>query len=256
MGFRVSMLVMGLLVLNVIVVEAQVMDNDATGVIEESGQSTTNLSEQPAENLEQPLPIPVPDEASMIESVVAQLHLNTFEAAMGDLSSCGDDAICLKRAKKIKSWICAAAVCDGTDTRKKPVDCFERFFSEYSKEVQDQINALICSLIESPSAETRTALLSRLPDGTKEGEDGMVRHGAYLFALKGSAASCENYIKDYVGPDGGPQWKDRWYSTLLGCRILSNTTTREQEEAEFRRQVTSTVTEIPPASASPAYDKQ
>lgn len=224
MSFRVSMLVIGLLFLNAIGVEAQVIDNGTSGMMEETEQS--------AKPIEQPLTTPVLDQA-LIKSIVDQWHLNMYEAAAGDLSLCGDDTICLKYAKRIKSWICAAAVCEGSDTSKRPVDCFEEFLNESSKDVQDQINALICPLIKSPGAETRRAVLSHISDSTKEGEDGMVRYGAYLFALKGSAVSCQNHIKDYVGAYGGTQWNHRWYSALSGCRILAHESTREQEEKDF-----------------------
>ena len=53
-------------------------------------------------------------------------------------------------------------------------------------------------------------------------------------ALKGSAESCENYIKSYVGAYGyGSQWNYRWYRALSGCRILAHESTREQEEKDF-----------------------
>lgn len=224
MNFRVSMLVIGLLVSNVIGVEAQVIDTGTSGIMEETGQS--------AEIREQPLTTPASDQTLIIKSIVNRLHLNMYEAAAGDLSLCGDDTICLKYAKRIKSWICAAAACEGPDTSKRPVDCFEEFLNEYSKEVQDQINELICPLIKSPGAETRRAVLSHIPDSTKEGEDGMVRYGAYLLALNGSTVSCENYIKNYVGAYG-PQWDSGWYRALSGCRILAQESTREQEEKDL-----------------------
>lgn len=186
---------------------------------------------QPAENQEQPLMTPGLDQAS-IKSVVDQLHLNMYEAAAGDLSLCGDDTICLKHAKRIKSWICAVAVCDGTDTSKKLVDCFEGVSKPDSKEAQDQINSSLCSLIKTPSSETRRALLTQIPDTT---EDRLVEEGAYLLALKGSAGAGESYIKNYVGAYGGPQWNYQWYKALSGCRILAHESAREQEEKDFYR---------------------
>ena len=94
------------------------------------------------------------------KALVDQLDLKMYEAAAGDLSLCGDDKDCLEQAKEIKYWLCAAAVCDGTDKSKKPIDCFEGVSDKYSKEDQDQINSSICSLIESPGTVTRQALLS------------------------------------------------------------------------------------------------
>ncbi len=248
MNFRISMLVIGLMVWNALVVEAQVIDNDATSAIEESGQSTTNLSEQPAENLEQPLPIPVPDEASMIESVVAQLHLNMFEAAMGDLSLCKDDEMCLRHTPRIKSWLCAASACEKKN--KAVRDCFDE--DDVPREIELIVDTLVCPMVLSPSDTTRQAILDVAPETSV---DELAEYGAYILAVKEGAGSCHDHIKNYLQTHGSNKYMNL-NRVLAGCRILSHTTTREQEEAEFRRQATSTVTEIPPASASPAYDKQ
>lgn len=230
MNFRVSMMVIGLLVLNAIVVEAQFIANDTGNIMEETEQSAEPREQSlttPAEIL---VPASVIDQA--VKSNVDRLHLNMYEAAAaGDLSLCGDDTICLKHAKDIKSWICGAAVCDGTDTSKKPVDCFEGASDPESKEDRDQRNSSLCSLIKTPSSETRRNLLTHM--GYLEYEDNFVESEAYLMALKGSAVSCESYIKDYVGPYGGPQWNYRWYRALSGCRILAHESTREQEEKDF-----------------------
>ena len=160
------------------------------------------------------------------------LHLRTFEAATGDLSLCAGDKDCFKYAKEIKAWVCAADVCERKATSKKPLDCWVGGLREYSKEVIDQTNPLMCPALNSPSLETRRAVLSHLPRWDVEGEDTFVEYGAYLMALKGSAASCEDYIKNYVGAYG-PQWKFKWYRMLSGCRILAHERTREQEEKDF-----------------------
>ncbi len=162
------------------------------------------------------------------KSLVDRLSLKTFEAA-GDLSLCADDKVCLKDAQEIKSWRCAAGVCDGTDKSKEPTACFKGFFGKYSIEVIDQIDASICPFIKSPSTVTRQALLSHIPNGD---EDYLVDAGVYLLALKGSAVSCENYIKNYVGPYG-PAWNAHWYKYMSGCRILAKKRTREEEEKDF-----------------------
>jgi hypothetical protein len=200
----------------------------------------------PDENMEQPLMTPVPDYHDSIEntelpleldyqdsikSVVDRLHLNAYEAAIGDLSLCGGDMACLEHAKDIKSWICLVAVCNGTDISKKPFACLEEILKQESPiEFEDQINEWICPAVESPSTETRKVFMDHVPVA---GEDSLVEGGAYLMALKGSAVSCENYIKDYVSPYGEPQWNHQWYQALSGCRILARESTREQEEKDL-----------------------
>lgn len=196
---------------------------------------TENQEQYPVENKDdQPvvmsLKTPVPDEIPF-ESFVKRWHFNRYQAvAADDLSVCADDEICLKHAKRIKSWVCAATVCGGADTTKKPVDCFEEFREEYAPEMQEQINLAICPVIQSSSPETREALLTKIPGST---EDKLMEYGAYLLALKGSAESCENYIKKYVGPFDNGRWNLEWYRALSGCRILARERTREQEEKDF-----------------------
>lgn len=213
---------------NSLVVEAQVVDNGANSTMEEAGQS--------AETSEHPLAAPMPNR-DFIKSAVDQFHLNIFEAVMGDMSLCGDDDICLRKAKRIvESWMCAAAICREPSVGKRPVDCFD--VADYSKEIRDQINALICPLIKTPSSEIRKTILHlvQIEDSTAN-EDEMVRYGAYLLALdsEGSAAACVNYIKDYVGEYNSSRWGPRWYSALSGCRILAQESTREEEEQDFSR---------------------
>ena len=161
--------------------------------------------------------------------LVDQLDLKLFVAALGDLSLCADDGQCSKHAKRIRTWLCAAVACDGADKSKKPLDCFEGISDQF-KNNQDQMNALICPLLKSPSPETRKTFLSRIPDWD---ERDLVEKVAYVLALEGSAAACENYIKEYVGPYG-PQWKFSWYRAMSGCRILAGDSTRDLEEKNYR----------------------
>ncbi len=165
------------------------------------------------------------------KDLVDRLNLKIYEAAAGNLSLCGKEDHCLKPVSTIKGFLCVDAACTGTDKSKKPFDCF-KFQGEpdkYTADVQDKINSLTCYLIKSPSSEIRRELLTYV-QGVNE--DFLVENGAYLIALKGSEASCERYIKNYVG-DYGPQWKSIWYKALSGCRILAGETTREQEEKDF-----------------------
>jgi hypothetical protein len=165
------------------------------------------------------------------KSLVNSLNLKMYEAAAGNVSICADDKICLRHAENIKSWLCAASVCEGTDNSKKPLDCFEGASGKYSQKVQDQINSLACSLIKSPNSQIRQAILADMPD-LKEGESYLVEDGAYLKAFKGSAVSCEDYIKNYISTYG-LKWESHWYRALSGCRILAGTSTREQEEKDY-----------------------
>jgi hypothetical protein len=169
------------------------------------------------------------------KSFIDRLDLKMYEAAAGDLSLCGNDRGCLGDAVRLKSLSCAADVCDGTDKSKKSLNCFEgefeRDIDKYSKENRDQISSSICALIESPSTMTRQALLRHLSDSNLT-EGKLVELGAYLLALKGSAASCENYMKDYIGTYG-LQWTYQWCRALSGCRILARESTYKQEEKDF-----------------------
>jgi len=161
------------------------------------------------------------------QSLVEQLGLKTFEALQGNLSVCGDDAKCVSQAKRIKSFQCAAGVCDGRDKSQKAIDCFEGGFKQSPPEVRDQIEASMCSLIESPSALTRQAFLKHISDNETT-EDELVEFGAYNLALKGDAQSCENYIKNNIG-SGSFQW----YRALSGCRILAGEKTLVLEEKDY-----------------------
>ena len=170
-----------------------------------------------------------------LKAFVDNLQLVEYEAAAGDLSLCAGDEGCLRHAKKIKSWLCAAALCDGTDNRKAPGTCFPKISQGLSIGKQLQINETICPVIKSPNTKTRRALLSFIPKGNrseKEKEDDLVKEGACLMALRMSAGACEGYIKNYVGAYGS-QWRYEWFRALSGCRILAHESTRRQEEKDF-----------------------
>jgi hypothetical protein len=188
-------------------------------------------AQQGADNQQQPSMTPVNGVVTMKptvtkEMLIEELQLNVFVAAGGDLTSCAGDKGCLRHAMGIKSWVCIAGVCDGTDKTKKPLDCTKDIADQYPSNVQDEINSNFCPLIKSPGADTRKVLLAYVP------EDSLVEYGAYLLALKGSAPACENYVKDYIGAYG-PQWKSKWYRVMSGCRILAGASTRQLEEKNF-----------------------
>ena len=82
----------------------------------------------------------------------------------------------------------------------------------------------------SPGSLTRKALLSHLDRGASE--DDLIEYGAYLFALKGAKDSCEEYIKDYLGPFGS-RWDSHWFAALSGCRILTHASTSSAEEKDY-----------------------
>ena len=196
------------------------------------------LAQQDANNQDQQIMTPVSGPSgSAVEQptdlrkvLVDRLDLKRYEAAAGDLSSCVDDKRCLKLAKRIKFWVCANAICDGTDKSKKLIDCFGGGSNKYSQKDQDQIASSMCAVIESSSPVTRQALLRHLSDSNTT-EDDLVEYAAYPLAL-GSAVSCEDYIKNYVGAYGS-QWTSQWYKAMSGCRILAHERTREQEEKDF-----------------------
>jgi len=159
---------------------------------------------------------------------VDRLDLKMYEAASGDLSLCADDQQCISKAKIMKAWFCAASACDGNDKSIEPIDCLKNLDNHESTSDLLQINRLICPYLKTPNIDTRRALLSHMQ--TKE--DKLVEIEAYLLALKGSAVSCENYIKDYVGAYGS-NWNLQWYRAMSGCNILAGKTTVKQEEADI-----------------------
>ena len=152
-----------------------------------------------------------------------------FEAATGDLKLCEGQKDCLIDAKELRPWLCAQAVCEGTDKSKVPTACFGGTFKKFSQDDLGQINAAICPVIKSPGPDTRKAFLAHLPH-TQEGN--VVRFEAFLLAIKGSAESCKEAIRNFVGPYG-PNWDYKWYKAISGCRILGHERTRAQEEKDF-----------------------
>jgi len=189
------------------------------------------VAQQVSKNQDKPLMSLVPglNGPDLRDIHVLRLSLRTFEAAMGDLSLCGNDVHCLNEAKRIKSWRCASDLCDGAVKSKEPITCAPELSQKLSIQAQEQINALICPLIKSPTVETRKAALNYMPGNS---EDDLVKMGGYLLALKGSAGACEEYIKGYVG-SYSYKWNAQWYSALSGCRILARERTRQEEERDF-----------------------
>ena len=158
-------------------------------------------------------------------------YLRMYEAAGGDISLCANKEDCLVDAQRIRSWFCAADVCAGADKSRKAINCFEELSNKYSKEAQEQIDSSFCSLLASPNTITRKAFLGHIGDPNLT-EDRLVKYVAFVLALKGPSQSCQDHIKNYVGPYG-PQWKSQWYKALSGCRILTRERTREQEEKDL-----------------------
>ncbi|MBF0570991.1 MAG: hypothetical protein HQL12_03880 [Candidatus Omnitrophica bacterium] len=193
-------------------------------------QQDANVQQQAMTPVSGPSVPAVNGSTDIRKALVDRLYLMVYEAIRADnLSLCADDDYCLRHTRVIQSLRCVADICDGKDKSKEPLDCAKDFADQYSKEVQDQINSSLCSMVESPGAMTRKAYLRHVTDET---EDEVVESGAYIMALKGSAESCEDYIKDYVGAYG-PQWGPKWYRALSGCRILTGERPREQEEKDF-----------------------
>ncbi|MBF0504794.1 MAG: hypothetical protein HQL14_06800 [Candidatus Omnitrophica bacterium] len=169
--------------------------------------------------------------ADPMKALVDRLDLKMYEAAGGDLSMCRNGWQCLKGAKYIKSWLCAEDACNGTDKTKKGINCFEGVASKYSKAQQDEISVSFCALIESPNTATRQDFIDHLSNPNVT-QDILVGATAFLMALKGYEDGCEHHIKDYVGAYG-PQWSEKWYTALSGCRILAGVRARQQEEKDY-----------------------
>lgn len=164
------------------------------------------------------------------EQGVDAWKLAAFEAVVkDDPSLCGTDEYCLKHEGYYRSLLCVDRVCRGVEKGKTPAACAPEFAAQYSQEQEGPINAALCALLKDPGVASRRAYLDLVVD---EGEDEAVELGGYLMAMKGSAAACANYIKDYVGPYG-PRWGFAWYRSLSGCRILARVRTRVQEEKDF-----------------------
>lgn len=169
-------------------------------------------------------------DTAAIKASINGLVLEQYQAILlDDPLLCDDDEKCLKQFKRFKVWLCSSNECSGEENGKEPMKCFKEIENNTSQEVTTQMNELICQLIKTPGSEARRALTSINPDIV---EDGLVQYGAYLMAIKGSAKSCQDYIKEYIGAYG-PQWKHYWYAALSGCRILAKESTLEQEEKDF-----------------------
>ena len=218
MKFRFFITVFGLIVLLAVGSNCMADEKQTTANPEQSSQTPAPSSD----NSDSKPVVP-------IEIFVEQLKLKMYEAAEAELSLCKDDPTCLYYAKQIKSWRCAASVCDGEEKGKEPVLCFEGSSDKYSKEVLPKINESMCTVIKSSTKETRQALSSQASDIF---ENRLVENGAYLLAFKGEANSCQDFIKSYVGAYG-PNWNFKWYRAMSGCRILAHESTREKEEKDF-----------------------
>lgn len=166
------------------------------------------------------------------QALLDELGLKEFlGTASGDSSLCKDDRDCLKLMDIMAYWICVENACLVEDKLKDPISCFKEVTGNVSMESRNNFNANVCSLINSSDKVSREAFLAANPElGLAEGD--IVRDMAYRIAQKGDAKSCEQIIKDYLGPYG-PQWKSVWYVNLSGCRILARESTYEQERKDF-----------------------
>ena len=161
---------------------------------------------------------------------VDKFRLRVYEATIKqDQSLCEQDEYCLDHMRYYRSLVCIDEVCNSKDKSKRSVDCAPAFAALYSPEIQVKVSGALCSLINYPGAATRAAYLSLVVDET-EGE--AVELGGYLMALKGSAALCQEYIRQYVGV-WGPAWNFQWVRALSGCRILAKERTRAEEEKDL-----------------------
>src|ERR1035437_2699549 len=85
------------------------------------------MAQQDAKNQQQPLMTPVSGPSvpsgevttDSEKTLTDKWKLRRYEAAAGDLSACKEDKYCLKQAHIIKSWLCAADVCDGSNKSEK-----------------------------------------------------------------------------------------------------------------------------------------
>lgn len=166
---------------------------------------------------------------SAIESQVYMLHLDVYEAAVGDLSACKEDKACLRQAQKIREWKCAADLCRSENQGKNPIGCFDGLSKELSPDKLNQLDLLVCPLLKSSNEDSRKEIVEL---NSKFNEDNLVESAAYVMAMNDSATTCENYIKEYVG-DYGSRWNYKWYRALSGCRILAHQSTVDEEEKDF-----------------------
>ncbi|MBL8014020.1 MAG: hypothetical protein JNN05_09255 [Candidatus Omnitrophica bacterium] len=162
-----------------------------------------------------------------IQTMVNLLHLNIYEAAMGDLSICKEDTVCLRHAQRIKDLKCAFDRC--TDQGNRPINCFGELQKSLPKEKLDKLDSLVCPLLRSPSDKIKKEASDQQKDFN---EEYLAESQAYLMAMNGSADQCENHIKEFFGAFG-PKWTYKAYKALAGCRILSGKSTVAQEERNF-----------------------
>jgi hypothetical protein len=163
------------------------------------------------------------------KAFIKNLHLNVYKAAQGDLPSCGDDRVCREQAKMIQELSCVIDVCDGKAGARRPIECFDEDLEVDKRGGVDLVDQLSCKMVQAPDLETRRKILKVFPEDT---EANIMRWSAYAFALNGDAASCQKYIKNYVGPYNS-NWSFQWYAVLSGCRIIAFESTLEEEEKDF-----------------------
>lgn len=161
------------------------------------------------------------------QTTIDFLGLKTFQAAVDGKAICEDNEKCSDDLKVFDSYRCADRECAAD---KDPVHCFQGFAEDLSAEVRARFKDLMCPDIKFPSSETRQSIMKVVSSAD---EKGLVEMGAYLLAMKGSAKSCQDFIKGYVGQYGSA-WSSRWYVALSGCRILARESTFEEEEKDFR----------------------
>jgi len=177
------------------------------------------------------------------EDIIKRMDLTKYDAEVkDDKSLCAGNEKCLAFIKEIKSFLCAVKACE-PNSSNEPSSCFEipQKDQEEANFIQnkEKFNELICPFLRSssPSDEFQnfSEQLSAEDQGANEkarAREGLIKFKAYLYALQGSAVSCENYIKKKVG-GYGLQWTDTWYTAISGCRILAHEATREQEEKDY-----------------------
>jgi hypothetical protein len=156
-----------------------------------------------------------------LDVFMRSMDLDKFEDGLSSL--CANDDRCFIRYAK-----CASDICLGPDKTRDPVDCFPQQFDSYSFIEKKQIASYICAFIKSPSAQTREDLLKYGADDKNR----LIENAAFIKALNGSAKSCEDTIKSYVGPYGA-KWTLEWYRDLAGCRMLAHQRSRDEEEKDF-----------------------
>jgi len=166
------------------------------------------------------------------ERNIDKFRLRVYEATIKvDSSFCKADQYCLDHMRYYRSLICIDEVCNLTDKSERSVDCAPAFAALYSPELQVKVSDALCALVSDPGPATRKAYLNLVVNET-EGE--AVELGGYLMALKGSSRSCQDYIKQYVGP-WGSSWNFQWIRALSGCRILAKESRSEDEERDLNK---------------------